>query len=234
MVFHNIKFGIFYALTGTLLLVFFMFEWWQDVITEGTYYSRHSLRTITGFRIGMALFIASEIMFFFAFFWAFFNSCLNPTVSIGCTWPPLGIYTFDPKGIPLLNTLILLTSGVWVTYCHKILSHNCYLRDVKRSLLVTVFLGIIFTVFQVFEYVHAPFNISDSVYGSTFFLTTGFHGFHVLIGTIFLIVCYKRFSNGHLTPKRHVSFELAVRYWHFVDVVWIFLYITIYFWGSVL
>jgi cytochrome c oxidase subunit 3 len=233
MIFHNITYGIYYAVLGFICLAFFMFEWWQDIIAEGTFYSRHTLRTVTGFRLGMMLFIASEIMFFFAFFWAFFNSCLNPTISIGCIWPPVGIEVFNPKGIPVLNTIILLTSGVWATYCHKILSSECYLRDVTHSLFVTIVLGFLFTLVQGYEYLHAPFNISDSIYGSAFFLTTGFHGLHVLIGTTFLIICYKRFINTHLTPSRHVSFELAIWYWHFVDVVWIFLYIVIYWWGSI-
>lgn len=241
MIMHNVKDGFFF-LSFFFLLVFFMFRWWYDCIKEATFEKKHSLKVISGFRNGMKLFIASEVMFFFSFFWAFFYASINPTLSLGCTWPPEGIQLLDPYSIPLLNTLILLTSGVWITYNHTVLlinSHNIYQyiepvykKDIIKSLICTIFLGIIFSFFQYFEYINSSFDISDSIYGSTFYMTTGFHGLHVLIGTIFLFICLIRFYYDHLNPERHVSFELAIWYWHFVDIVWIFLYIFVYIWGS--
>jgi cytochrome c oxidase subunit 3 len=179
----------------------------------------------------MILFIVSEVMFFFAFFWAFFHSSLAPTIEIGSVWPPLGIEVLNPWDIPLLNTLILLLSGVTVTWAH----HSIVAGERKQaiiSLTLTVSLGIIFTIFQALEYIEANFTISDSVYGSTFYMATGFHGFHVLIGTIFLSVCLLRLFYKHFTRQHHFGFEAAAWYWHFVDVVWLFLFITIYWWGG--
>jgi len=168
-------------------------------------------------------------MFFFAFFWAFFHSSLAPSVEIGSIWPPLGIEPFNPWGIPLLNTCILLLSGVTITYTHHALclGNARYLID---GFLFTILLAICFTFFQAYEYLNAPFNISDSVYGSTFYMATGFHGLHVIIGTLFICVCFARYT--HFTREHHVGFEAAAWYWHFVDVVWLFLFISIYWWGS--
>ena len=171
-------------------------------------------------------------MFFFAFFWAFFHSSLAPTVEIGGIWPPKGIWVLDPWEIPFLNTLILLSSGAAVTWAHHAILAGKEKRAVY-ALLVTVLLALVFTGFQGMEYVQAPFTISDSIYGSTFYLATGFHGFHVIIGTIFLIICGIRQYLGHLTKEHHVGFEAAAWYWHFVDVVWLFLFVSIYWWGGI-
>jgi cytochrome c oxidase subunit 3 len=208
-----------------------MFCWWRDVIREATFEGNHTLSVQTGLRIGMLLFIVSEIMFFFAFFWAFFHAALAPTPDIGSLWPPLGVETINAWGVPLLNTIILLTSGATVTWAH----HAIVFGDRKNaiiSLILTILLAIFFTLLQIFEYIESNFSISDSVYGSTFYLATGFHGFHVLIGTIFLGVCTLRLINYHFTKEHHFGFEAAAWYWHFVDVVWLFLFITIYWWGG--
>ena len=169
--------------------------------------------------------------FFFAFFWAFFHSSMAPAIEIGGVWPPLGIETFSPWEVPLLNTLILLTSGATVTVCH-----NAIIVGEKsisnQSLFATIFLAIFFTGFQVYEYCHASFTISDSVYGSTFFMATGFHGFHVFVGTCFLSVCLYRLHLNHFTRQHHFGFEAAAWYWHFVDVVWLFLFVVVYWWGG--
>lgn len=179
----------------------------------------------------MALFIASEIMVFASFFWAFFHSSLNPTIDIGCVWPPKGIHPMNAFGIPLLNTFILVTSGAWITKSQfEILAGNR--RESIEGLLFTIFLAILFTAFQGYEYLNASFNISDGVFGSTFYMATGLHGSHVIVGTVFIIVCLIREIKFHFTTKNHVGFEFASWYWHFVDVVWIFLYIFIYYWGS--
>jgi len=182
-----------------------------------------------GLKMGMVLFIVSEVLFFFAFFWAFFHSSLAPAVQIGSVWPPVGISVFDPWGIPLLNTLILLLSGLTITYTHHGLLLG-YKDVVKDGFLFTLLLAFLFTFFQGYEYLNAAFSISDGIYGSTFYLATGFHGFHVLIGTLFILVCFLR--RGQFTVDHHVGFEAAAWYWHFVDVVWLFLFVTIYWWGS--
>jgi cytochrome c oxidase subunit 3 len=187
----------------------------------------------------MILFIASEVMFFVAWFWAYFNSALFPADAqqivreqlFGGVWPPKGIETFDPWHLPLLNTLILLTSGTTVTWAHHALLENDR-QGLKRGLILTIALGIAFTCVQAYEYSHAAFNFSGNIYGATFFMATGFHGAHVLIGSAFLIVCLIRAYLGHFTPTQHLGFEFAAWYWHFVDVVWIFLFACIYVWGA--
>jgi cytochrome c oxidase subunit 3 len=189
----------------------------------------HTKAVQRGLKMGVVLFIVSEVMFFFAFFWAYFHSSLAPAIEIGSIWPPVGITVFSPWGVPLLNTLILLLSGVTITYAHHALTlgNRFYLVD---GLAFTILLAVIFTFLQAFEYRTAPFNISDGIYGSTFFMATGFHGFHVIIGTTFIVVCLMRVH--HFTKQHHVGFEAAAWYWHFVDVVWLFLFVSIYFWGS--
>jgi cytochrome c oxidase subunit 3 len=184
-----------------------------------------------GMRYGMLLFITSEVLFFFAFFWAFFHSSLNPTPELGAMWPPKGIEPLTFYEVPLVNTVILLTSGATVTWAHHAILVGE--RDqVIEGLVYTVLLAIIFTSLQVFEYCSAAFTISDGVFGSTFYMATGFHGFHVFIGTCFLTVCLLRQLNHHNTQQSHFGFEAAAWYWHFVDVVWLFLFVTVYWWGG--
>ena len=218
------------AVLGLLLALLTMALWWRDVIKEATYQGHHSLPVQIGLRYGMLLFIASEVMFFVAWFWAFFNASLFPTEQMGGTWPPEGILTFDPWNLPFLNTLILLTSGVTVTWAHHALLENNR-KHLLAGLALTIVLGLIFTSIQAFEYAHAPFGFRDGIFPTTFFMATGFHGFHVIIGTIFLIVCFVRAYLGHFKPDHHFGFEAAAWYWHFVDVVWLFLFTCIYWWG---
>jgi len=172
-----------------------------------------------------------EVMFFFAFFWAFYASCLSPAVEIGGIWPPAGIDVLNPWEVPLLNTLILLVSGATCTWAHDAMISGDR-KGVLLGLGLTVSLGAVFTGLQGIEYFDANFTISDGIYGSTFFLATGFHGFHVLVGSTFLVVCLIRANNHHFTRQHHFGFEAAAWYWHFVDVVWLFLFISIYWWGS--
>uniref|UniRef100_UPI0030E32727 cytochrome c oxidase subunit III n=1 Tax=Synelmis amoureuxi TaxID=3053537 RepID=UPI0030E32727 len=216
---------------GLILIALTMFQWWRDVIREGTYLGHHTSYVTKGLRWGMVLFIASEVLFFFAFFWAFFHSSLAPTPELGCMWPPAGITPLNPFSIPLLNTAVLLASGVTVTWAHHSLMEG-QRTDAIQSLTLTVMLGMYFTVLQLGEYWEAPFTIADSVYGSTFFVATGFHGLHVIIGSTFLLVCLARTILHHFSTGHHFGFEAAAWYWHFVDVVWIFLYLCIYWWGS--
>ena len=216
---------------GFLILALTIICWWRDVIREGTFMGYHTSYVTAGLRFGIILFIISEIIFFFGFFWAFFHSSLAPTPEIGCTWPPIGITPLNPFAVPLLNTAVLLASGVSVTWAHHSLL-NGNRKQAITALVITSFLGMYFTALQAIEYYEAPFTIADSVYGSTFFVTTGFHGLHVIIGTIFLLVNLWRTTAHHFSPQGHFGFEAGAWYWHFVDVVWILLYLSIYWWGS--
>ena len=216
---------------GFFVIIFVMYAWWRDIIREATFEDQHTAVVQKGLRLGMILFIVSEIMFFFAFFWAFFHSSVSPTYNIGGVWPPKAINTIDTFTIPLTNTFFLLTSGATVTW-----SHHALLSRAKKhtliSLILTLILASLFTGLQGLEYINAPFNISDGVYGSCFYLATGFHGFHVFVGTIALFVSFIRIILNHFTNRHHFGFESAIWYWHFVDVVWLFLFISVYWWSN--
>jgi heme/copper-type cytochrome/quinol oxidase subunit 3 len=320
---HNYTVGLFLVYLSFFTLVYLLSSWWSDVVCEATVFGQHTSFVQLGLRYGMLLFILSEVMFFFSFFWAFFYSSVSPTIQIGVVWPPLGINCLNPVGLPLLNTLLLLLSGFFITTVHHALGHNYFIdkggnlgvktlfsyeifvgnkifipklrafvqfheiaNDMVKTILTAVIrtkplfrkrvnvfcrkyifrrsvlhqwvkiydqkiewqetfiykisqffffaimLGVIFTFIQIFEYVHAQFTIADSVYGSIFYMATGFHGFHVLIGTIFLSVTYYRFLRGDFLSRYFFGVDASIWYWHFVDVVWIFLYIFVYWWGS--
>nr|YP_010535005.1 cytochrome c oxidase subunit III [Meloe proscarabaeus]UYA96972.1 cytochrome c oxidase subunit III [Meloe proscarabaeus] len=219
---------LFIGLTSMLLI---MYQWWRDISREGTFQGLHTMNVSLGLRWGMILFITSEVFFFISFFWGFFHNSLSPSIEIGMLWPPKGIQTFNPIQIPLLNTLILLTSGLTVTWAHHSLMENNH-NQALQSLLLTVVLGAYFSLLQGYEYLESSFSISDAAYGSSFFMATGFHGIHVIIGTTFLLVCLFRHYLNHFSQIHHFGFEAAAWYWHFVDVVWLFLYISVYWWGS--
>jgi cytochrome c oxidase subunit 3 len=231
MFMHAFAAGKFALFFGQVMLWFVMWVWWRDVIREATFEGLHTTAVQKNHRIGMILFIVSEIMFFFAFFWAYFHASIIPGIQIGATWPPQGIDVFNPWEVPLLNTMLLLLSGFSVTWCHHCIVAG-YRKEALVSLTLTVILACFFTGFQILEYVESPFHISDSVYGSTFFMATGFHGLHVQIGTLFLFICAIRLHKGHFTRQHHFGFEAAAWYWHFVDVVWLFLFCTVYWWGG--
>lgn len=232
MYYHNFIGGGLLMTASLSLIIVVMIVWWRDVIREASYQGHHTTNVQKGLRIGMILFILSEVMFFVSFFWAFFHSSLAPDVSLGSVWPPVGIQILDPFEVPLLNTAILLSSGATVTW-----SHNAIIAGDRKNtilgLILTVILGVVFTILQGMEYIEASFTIADSAYGSTFFVATGFHGLHVIIGTTFLAVCLWRLINHHFTRHHHNGFEASIWYWHFVDYVWIFLFISIYWWGSI-
>lgn len=219
---------------GFLGVLTVMALWWRDVLKESGTPGLHTAVVRLGLRYGMLLFITSEVMFFVAFFWAYFNYALFPENVANATalmWPPQGIRTFDPYNLPLLNTMILLLSGTTVTWAHHALLEGDR-KSLITGLALTVLLGASFTGFQALEYSHAPFHFGGTIYPSVFFLATGFHGFHVIVGTIFLLVCYVRARGGAFTPQRHFGFEAAAWYWHFVDVVWLFLFVCIYWYGA--
>jgi len=223
--------GIICLVLGLVLVVLTMVQWWRDVIRERTFLGFHTIIVERGLRYGIIIFILSEVCFFFSFFWAFFHSSLAPTIELGCIWPPVGIYPLDAFTTPLLNTCVLLFSGVTVTWSHFSLIEGSRKESIQ-SLLFTVFLGLYFTFLQAGEYIETSFTVADSVYGSVFFVATGFHGLHVIIGSIFLAVCLYRIFEHQISSGRHFGFEAAAWYWHFVDVVWIFLYLWVYWWGS--
>ena len=228
---HGFSGGWATFLLGVFGVVFCMYVWWRDITREATFEGWHTNIVQLGMRYGMVLFITSEVMFFFAFFWAFFHSSMAPTVEIGTVWPPKGIEVLSAWEVPLLNTVILLTSGFSCTWAHHAIVVGSR-RDAILGLLITLILAVAFTGFQVFEYTSASFGISDGVYGSTFYMATGFHGFHVFIGTCFLLVCFVRLLQHHFTQEHHFGFEAAAWYWHFVDVVWLFLIVMEYWWGG--
>ncbi len=258
-------FGMFPLIVVTLFsLLFILTCWFKDIVTEATYLGEHTKAVQKNILFAFALFISSEVMFFFGFFWAYFHMALNPAVSIGCSWPPLGIEVLDIWELPFLNTVILLSSGVSVTLAHRAITMPLSFKTEKTSgtlnsniipvefnlkqnvvnldskyknittfaLSLTVLYGFIFTGIQWYEYENAPFALNDGVYGSLFFILTGFHGFHVCIGILFLIVCLLRNIKDHFSPRHHIGFICAAWYWHFVDVVWLFLFIVVYWWGS--
>lgn len=221
--------GVVIGLLGVLAVMWF---WWRDVIYEAVVEKAHSPLAMLGMRYGMALFIASEVMFFVAFFWAFFNAAIYPTMATGFVWPPEGIETIPAFELPFLMTMILLLSGCAVTWAHHAImegKQDEFIQGIGWS----VVLGFIFLCFQIYEYTHVTFGFTDGIYASTFYMATGFHGFHVFVGTVFLFVCWFRARQGHFTADSHFGFEAAAWYWHFVDVVWLFLFIAVYWWGSV-
>lgn len=222
---------------GALVVFATMYFWWRDVIRESRTPGLHSPVVRLGLRYGMTFFIASEVMFFVGFFWAYFNFALFPenvsgVASTAASWPPPGVHTFDPFHLPFLNTMILLLSGTTITWAHHSLIENDR-KGLLWGLGLTILLGLAFTTCQAIEYSDAPFKFSGGgVYPSVFFLATGFHGFHVIVGTTFLIICWLRARAGQFTPEQHFGFEAAAWYWHFVDVVWLFLFICIYWSGA--
>ncbi len=242
----GLQFGGMMFFAGFAGVVGTAYAWWRDVIREAQDEGHHTAVVQLHHRYGMILFIFSEVMFFVAWFWAFFNSSIFPADAVQYVrteifqgvWPPKGMEVLSPWKLPLLNTVILLTSGATLTWAHHGLLHND--RDVmKKGLIATIALGLLFTFVQGYEYIHAPFAFSfdpahpsATNYGSTFFMATGFHGFHVIVGTIFLAVCLARAMKGHFKPDQHLGFEFAAWYWHFVDVVWLFLFCCIYVWGN--
>nr|YP_010394866.1 cytochrome c oxidase subunit 3 [Phytophthora plurivora]UXG55743.1 cytochrome c oxidase subunit 3 [Phytophthora plurivora]DAZ89303.1 TPA_asm: cytochrome c oxidase subunit 3 [Phytophthora plurivora] len=231
MYFHGYIGSNLLTLTGFLMVILTMYTWFRDIVREAVYEGQHTKQVQLGLRNGMLLFIFSELLFFISFFWAFFHSALAPTPEIGSLWPPLGIETVNAWGIPLLNTIILLSSGATITWAH----HSIVFGDRKNSILsliITILLAFFFTLIQAYEYIESTFSISDSIYGTTFFLLTGFHGIHVIVGTIFIIVSTIRLINHHFTKQHHFGFEAAAWYWHFVDVVWLFLFVAVYWWGG--
>jgi cytochrome c oxidase subunit 3 len=228
---HSFEYAINWLFIALILVLLSMFLWFRDVISEGTYLGNHTLAVQRGLNLGIALFIISEVFFFLAIFWGYFHSALSPTVELGGEWPPIGVEAIDAFELPLLNTMILLSSGVTITYSH----HSLIMGDRNSALYgaaLTIFLALIFTACQGIEYTVSSFTLTDGAFGSCFYFGTGFHGLHVIIGTIFLAVGLWRLLAYHLTENHHLGLEGGILYWHFVDVVWLFLFLSVYYWGS--
>lgn len=244
MYMHEVKFGEFEVglkgvILGILAVISVMFGWWKDVLFESVKEKAHTDIAMIGMRYGMALFIASEVMFFVAFFWAFFDASLYAGEEqqflrmeyTGGHWPPSQFTTIPAFDLPLLMTLILLLSGCTVTWAHHAILEG-HKKEMATGLGISVLLGLFFLSFQVYEYTNAHFGFTEGIFPSTFYMATGFHGFHVFVGTVFLLVCYLRARKEEFTKERHFGFEAAAWYWHFVDVVWLFLFVAVYWWGS--
>ena len=228
IMFHKLNYLL--LIIGVLLILLTIIQWWRDITREGTFQGLHTIIVVNGLKIGIILFIISEIFFFISFFWGFFHRSLSPIIEIGIQWPPIGIKSFNQIQVPLLNTIVLLCSGISITWAHHCIINYLHTECII-SIFLTLILGIYFTVLQVYEYFEAPFCISDSIYGSVFFIATGFHGIHVIIGSTFIGVCLLRHLKFHFSRIHHFGFEAAAWYWHFVDIVWLFLYVSIYWWG---
>nr|CAL18247.1 cytochrome oxidase subunit 3 [Eoxenos laboulbenei] len=218
-------------LFNLMFLLLISLLWWRDIIRESTFLGNHTFLTYENLKISMILFIISEIFFFISFFWNFFHNSIIPNHEFMNFWPPKFIYPFNFIEIPLLNTLILLTSGIFITWSHYALINKNH-KNMMISLIMTIILGIYFTSLQLFEYFQAKFNFFDSIYSSSFFIATGFHGIHVIIGSLFLFSLMIRQLMFFMSSSHHFNFEGASWYWHFVDVIWLFLYLSIYWWGS--
>jgi cytochrome c oxidase subunit 3 len=226
--FNSVGYFLFFSIINLIISMSF---WFRDIIAEATYLGNHTLAVQRGITMGVSLFIASEALFFLSVFWAYFHSALAPTAELGSNWPPLGIEAINPFELPLLNTVILLSSGVVVTY-----AHHCLIQAERKGtlygLLFTIILAVIFTCLQGLEYSVSSFTLTDSSFGSCFYFGTGFHGLHVIIGTAFLAVGFWRALAYQLTDNHHLGLESGILYWHFVDIVWLILFVSMYYWGS--
>nr|ARW70289.1 cytochrome c oxidase subunit III [Kaburagia rhusicola ensigallis] len=226
----NFKFNLISMMNLTLMIIIAIL-WWRDIIRESTFQGNHNFHIMNLIKLSMILFIVSEMFLFISFFWNFLHNSLAPSIEIGLNWPPKNINFFNPLLIPLLNTVILLTSSFTITLTHFYMLNNLKNNSIKFMNL-TIILSMYFLLLQALEYKQANFTFSDSVFGSSFYIATGFHGLHVMIGTIFLITNLMRMINMHFSHIHHISFELAAWYWHFIDIIWLFLYMTFYWWNN--
>lgn len=210
-----------------IILILVSLIWFRDIIRERTFQGIHSLLIISIIKFRIIIFIISELFFFISFFWTFFHNSISPSIEINFSWPPLIIKFFNPFEIPLLNSIILIISGFTVTLRHYNLLNN---KSKSRilNLIFTIILGFYFNLIQIFEYYNSFFCINDRIFGSIFYLSTGFHGIHVLIGTLILLYSLIRIYKNHFSSIHHINFEFSIWYWHFVDVIWLFIYIFYY------
>lgn len=228
---HNLYYSDIFFFIAFIMLLTSMYFWFLDIVQEATYAGHHTLVVRAGLRYGFLLFIFSEIMLFFGFFWAFFHSSFCPSILLGGQWPPVGIIIIPVEEFPLFNTALLIISGFSVTWAHRGVALGSFKESID-SFLITIVLGFLFIFLQMFEYYEAFFNMSDSVYASVFYSLTGLHGVHVFVGACFITVCFLRLLQDHFLVTHYLGFILAIWYWHFVDVVWILLFLSLYGWGN--
>lgn len=228
---HGVAYTIRPFIAAMVILVVAAGKWVDDIIDEATGAGDHTIAVQMGLTSGFLLFLLTEIMLFIGFFWAFFNASLCPTIVIGAEFPPIGITVIPIYLFPLYNTCLLLLSGITVTWLHKAVMLGSYKESIDAFFL-TIFLGLCFFILQMFEYYESPFSYNSSVYGCSFFMLTGLHGLHVFVGIVCLFLSFLRLIANHYTIKHHNGLIYAIWYWHFVDVVWLILFITVYFWGS--
>lgn len=231
LVMHRIETGYFMLAVSFILIILCAVCWFRDIVLEATYLGDHTLIVKMGLKKGFIVFILSEVMLFFGFFWAFFHSALSPAIVLNGIWPPVGIRPIFPYYYPLFNTFILIISGLSVTWAHRAFALRSY-KEAMDAFFITLALGSVFIACQGIEYYAATFNMSDSIYACTFYMLTGLHGMHVLVGAIFLMVCFLRLLAKHFTYRHYLGFVCAIWYWHFVDAVWIVLFLSLYCWGS--
>lgn len=229
--FNRIAYGGTIFIFGLLLTLLCMYFWFRDVAVEASYLGYHTLIVRAGLKLGFYMFIASEVMLFFGFFWAFFHSSLCPAITIGSHWPPTGISFIDPYHYPLYNTILLIISGFAITWAHKAFALGNF-REAMDAILWTLALGFFFVYLQCKEYYAAAYNFSDGIYGATFYSLTGLHGFHVIVGAFFILMCFFRLIRQHFLRTHYLGFVCAIWYWHFVDAVWILLFLSVYCWGN--
>lgn len=227
--FTRIEYSLLSVYWQLFLIILIMYKWWKDVNTESVFSGAHTRIVVKGLWLGFILFMLSEVMIFFVFFWGYFHYSLTTAYEIGFYWPAVGVSLVKTYRLPLLNTLILILSGITLTIAHKSLLIGDY-RNTQIRLILTILLGLTFEILQVMEYSLIPYNMNDAVFGNIFYFLTGLHGFHVLVGIIFLTVCFVRLKKGYLLKESHIGFEFAIWYWHFVDIVWILSFFVVYWW----
>jgi cytochrome c oxidase subunit 3 len=228
---HRVMWGGYIFIFGIGLLFLSAIFWFSDVINEATFHGLHTRAVRIGLRDGFLLFLVSEIMLFFGFFWAFFHSSICPAIELGSKWPPFALDVIFAGYYPLYNTILLIVSGFAVTWVHQAMAIGSF-REAIDGFCVTIGLGLFFIILQLTEYYEASFVISDGIYASTFYLLTGLHGFHVMVGVVFLSVCFIRLLLNHFLTNHYLGLVFAIWYWHFVDLVWILLFFTVYCWGG--
>jgi cytochrome c oxidase subunit 3 len=228
---HYVITGYYILILGLLIIIFTSIFWFLDISREAVVGGYHTRVVRKGLKTGFIFFIASEIMLFFGFFWAFFHSALCPSIEIGAVWPPVGLQVIPVFDFPLFNTFVLIISGFSVTWAHRGISMGSY-KDTIDGFILTIFLGFFFIFLQGLEYYESTFNLQDGIYPSVFFLLTGLHGCHVIIGAFFLLFCFWSLIANHFLTNHYLRFVFAIWYWHFVDIVWIFLFLSLYCWGS--
>ena len=228
---HRINFGFLILLIGFLILLICAFFWFNEIIQEAVYEGAHTKVVKWGLKNGFYLFLTSEVMLFFGFFWAFFHSSICPAIEIGSHWPSYGIIAIKTWQYPFYNTAILIISGFAVTWAHQAMALGSF-RGSLDGILTSICLGLLFIVLQAIEYYEADYSIIDGIYGSAFYMLTGLHGMHVIIGILFLIICCFRLLQNHFTTQHYLGLIFAIWYWHSVDIIWIMVFLSVYFWGN--